>query len=253
MAASQGLRLQLKMHQDASLAPSLAEQVYEHVKAGLFDLALLPGDHFTESDVVSALGVSRTPVRQALQQLAREGFVRVSQRHGWQVCPFDFDRFEQLYDVRIILELAAVERLCQQPSLGTNSLLQELDSIWSVTPEQRLPASREVALLDEEFHCRLVEATGNQELGAMHRDVTDKISIVRRLDFTKQNRVAATYAEHAAILQAILERRGDAAKCLLRTHIEASKAEVRKITIHHLQSARKIGLGQLAWSRWLTE
>ena len=75
-------------------------------------------------------------------------------------------------------------------------------------------------------------------MARVHADVTDGIRIVRRLDFTQPPRITATYEEHAKILKAILARRADAAKLLLRTHIEASKAEVRKITIHKLHSAR---------------
>jgi polar amino acid transport system permease protein len=69
---------------------------------------------------------------------------------------------------------------------------------------------------------------------------TDASTAVRRLDFTQPPRISATYDEHAKILKAILARRADAAKLMLRTHIEASKAEVRKITLHKLHSARPV-------------
>lgn len=231
-------RLRLRMQQKASATPSLAEQVYVHLKHDLFELALLPGEHFSETELVQALGVSRTPVRQALQQLAREGFVQVSQRNGWQVRPFDFERFEQLYDVRIVLELAAVERLCALPDVAEQAELQQLQRVWQVPLAERLPACREAALLDEAFHCTLVQATGNAQMAEIHRDITEKISIIRRLDFTQRARVDTTYEEHAAILQAVLRHRSDSARSLLRAHIEASKAEVRKITLHHLHTAR---------------
>lgn len=219
--------------------PSLAEQAYVRLKADLFDLVLLPGEHFSEADVVQRLGMSRTPVRQALQRLANEGYVQVFQRNGWKVRPFDFERFEQLYDLRIVLELAALERLGTLDGLQEHPVLQSLQAIWQVPVELRLPASKQVAILDEAFHCDLVRACSNAEMAAMHRDVTEKISIIRRLDFTRAPRVDATYEEHAAILQAIVRRRIDTAQRLLKAHIESSKAEVRKITIHHLYMARQ--------------
>jgi DNA-binding GntR family transcriptional regulator len=83
-----------------------------------------------------------------------------------------------------------------------------------------------------------VSAAGNHEMARVHREVTDGIRIVRRLDFTQPPRVAATYDEHAKILRAILGRRAAPAKLMLRSHIEASKAEVRKITLHKLHGAR---------------
>ena len=71
----------------------------------------------------------------------------------------------------------------------------------------------------------------------MHADVTERIRIVRRLDFTQSERIQATYDEHAAILQAILARKLQQATLLLRSHSERSKLEVRKISLHRLQLA----------------
>ena len=93
----------------------------------------------------------------------------------------------------------------------------------SGTPQRRLLDGRRVAELDEAFHCALVEAAGNPEMAQVHRDVTEKIRIVRRLDFTKDFRIDATYEEHGAILSAVLARRADeAARLLLRAHIGMS-------------------------------
>jgi len=72
----------------------------------------------------------------------------------------------------------------------------------------------------------------------IHDELTEKIRIVRRLDFLKDHRVAATYEEHALILRLILRRRATEAMMLLRAHITESKIEVRKITLHMLHEAR---------------
>jgi DNA-binding FadR family transcriptional regulator len=69
-------------------------------------------------------------------------------------------------------------------------------------------------------------------------DVTEHIRIVRRLNFTRGDRIEATYQERAKILRAIMQRKADAALLLLRSHIEQSKAEVRKITLHALFEAK---------------
>jgi DNA-binding GntR family transcriptional regulator len=98
---------------------------------------------------------------------------------------------------------------------------------------------RLVSRRDEDFHATLVEATGNPELARVHREVTERIRIVRRLDFTQPERVHTTYDEHAKIVSALLRRRSEQAVLLLRSHIEASKAEVRKLTLHNLQLARR--------------
>lgn len=216
---------------------NLTERIYQQLKQDIFSFRLLPGDRFTENEIADRVAASRTPVREALTRLQREGFVEVSFRSGWQVKPFDFRQFEQLYDVRIVLEMAAVKRLCEMEP-GPN--VEDLKRIWLVAPEDRLDDGSSVCALDERFHEQLVEAAGNAEMARIHHDVTERLRIVRRIDFTKTYRVEATYEEHGKIMRTILERRSEDAQRLLRTHIEASKAEVRKITLHMLYEAQQL-------------
>ena len=109
---------------------SLATGVYERIKADIFDFCLLPGDRFTETEVAARLGVSRTPVREALYRLEREGYIDVSARNGWSVKPFDFTLFENLYDVRVVLEVATVRKLCE---MEAQTELGGLAKIWLVS------------------------------------------------------------------------------------------------------------------------
>ncbi len=223
-----------------------ADHAYERIKADIFEFRLLPGDRFSEPEIALRLGVSRTPVREALLRLAREGYVTVASRSGWQVRPLDFKAFDDLYDVRLILETAAIRRLCEmEPQSGLDSLRET----WLAPRAQWLADSRAVAALDEAFHATLVAATRNQELARMHREVSERIRIIRRLDFLKPERVKTTYQEHAQILRHVLRRQSDSASMLLRSHISASKAEVRKITLHMLYEARAgVGAARVAGS-----
>ena len=223
--------------QSTSRETTRAENAYRRIKAAIFDFVLLPGQGFTETDIAAQLAMSRTPVREALFRLELEGYVQVAFRSGWSVSPFDFKKLEELYDLRVVLECTAVDRLCAaepMPDLGM------LKAVWLVPEKERNAETAEVAALDEAFHAALVSAAGNHEMARVHADVTDGIRIVRRLDFTQPPRITATYDEHAKILRAVLARRADAAKLMLRSHIEASRAEVRKITIHKLHSARPV-------------
>jgi DNA-binding GntR family transcriptional regulator len=220
---------------------SRAEEVYAQLKNDVAEFMLVPGDRFTENEISERLGVSRTPVRQALFRLQQEGFVEVMFRSGWRVLPFDFEQFEQLYDLRMVLETTAVHRLCADAQRVDRALLDALVAIWLVPAAQRSSDTVQVAQWDEAFHCSLVQAAGNAEMARVHRDVTDRIRIIRRLDFTQQPRIDATYDEHAKILKAVRAKRGDQAAMLLRAHIETSQAEVRKITLHQVHMARQGG------------
>ena len=220
---------------------SRADEVYEQLKRDVAEFKLVPGDRFTENELSERLGVSRTPVRQALLRLQQEGYVEVLFRTGWRVLPFDFDQFEQLYDLRMVLETTAVQRLCSDGERVNAEMLAQLIAIWLVPVAERSADMVQVAAWDEAFHCALVAAAGNAEMARVHRDVTERIRIIRRLDFTKQARIDATYEEHAKILKAVQRKRGDQAAMLLRAHIATSQAEVRKITLHQVHLARQGG------------
>jgi DNA-binding GntR family transcriptional regulator len=223
--------------------PSRAEEVYAQLKRDIADFRLVPGDRFSEHDICNRLAVSRTPVRQALFRLQQEGLVEVMFRSGWRVLPFDFDRFDQLYDLRMVLETTAAQRLCQQDAAESAPLLEALKDRWLVPVGERSSDATQVAAWDEAFHETLVQAAGNSEMARVHHDVTERIRIIRRLDFLKQMRIDATYEEHAKILRAILARKADRAELLLRSHIQSSQVEVRKITLHQVFLARQAVAG----------
>lgn len=214
---------------------SLAEQAYQATRRLIFDFDLMPGDRFSEAELAERIRVSRTPLRQALQRLQQEGFVQVFPKLGWQVAPLDFDVFDELYDLRVLVECHAARALCEaQP----RPLLAALNETWLVPVAERVRDADRVRALDEAFHAQLVVACGNREMARVHQEITDRIRIVRRLDFTKPARVELTYQEHAKILRAITQRRAEEAQRLLKAHIEQSKLEVRHITLDMLHRAR---------------
>jgi DNA-binding GntR family transcriptional regulator len=218
---------------------NLADSVYEQLKSDLFEFRLLPGDRFTEAEVADRSGASRTPVRQALYRLQREGFLDVNFRNGWEVRPLDFAQLDALYELRILLEQASVRRMADLSSEELTAVLSPLDARWKVSPSDRSSDVMKVAAWDEEFHCSLVAASKNTEFSRVHLEVTEKIRIVRRLDFTESSRITATYDEHSAMLEALHLRKFEAVAKQLAIHIEVSHAQARKITLLRLQNARK--------------
>lgn len=221
----------------------LSEDAYHQIKKAIDNFLLIPGDRFTEAQLCEQLQISRTPIRQALFRLQQEGLVEVLFRNGWRVLPFDFRQYDALYDFRILIETDAAQRLCEGRSAASSvqsmQLLESLSSVWLVPNNQRLQDGQRVSQLDEDFHCLMVQAAGNPAIERAHQDITEKIRVIRRLDFSRSPRIDATYEEHAKILRAILNRRGDQARMLLKAHIEASQLEVRKITLHQLELSRR--------------
>lgn len=218
-------------------AISLATMAYEKLRDALDNFHYVPGDRFSENEVGAELGMSRTPVREALVRLQREGYISVIPKMGWVVNAIDFSVFEQLYDVRSVLECAAVDLLAAAADLEQR--LQPLAQLWCIPPSMRLSDMATVSRHDEAFHMDLLQASGNLEMARIHRDITERIRVVRRLEFTHNYRINVTYEEHGKILQALLRRDALQAKSLLQEHICVSRDEVKNITLHTLQNAKR--------------
>jgi DNA-binding GntR family transcriptional regulator len=216
---------------------SLADDAYLAIKQKIFSFEMLPGDLISEGNLVRLMQVSRTPLRQALQRLQYEGFLNAIPKIGWQIAPLDFNKLDELYDFRILIEGHAIKILCDKAS--SHDPLNELVKIWLCKASDRIQDGEQVGLLDENFHHQLVRIAGNHEMLRMHQEISERIRIVRRLDFTKENRIQETYEEHAKILKAILDRRGAEAKRLLTSHIDQSKIEVRKITLAAMHEVKE--------------
>ncbi|BES70001.1 GntR family transcriptional regulator [Marinobacter nanhaiticus D15-8W] len=214
---------------------SVADTVYEALKDDIFEFRLIPGDKFSEGDVAARLAASRTPVREALYRLQREGYVEVLFRSGWQVKPFDFQQVEELYDLRVTLERAAMHKICRLAS--PPPVLRQLNALWRPDhPSERAIGSTARAL-DESFHCELVAAAGNREMARIHREITERLRIIRRLDFTRADRVDATYEEHAEILDALANNNPAEAAAKLTAHIRSSQMAVSEITMEKIREA----------------
>ncbi|MGF6935430.1 DNA-binding GntR family transcriptional regulator [Paraburkholderia sp. UCT70] len=227
---------------DTTRSPSSrADHVYFSVRDDIFDLRLLPGDRMTEGSIADRFGVSHKPAREALQRFQSDGLMRGYVRGGWGVVPIDFKRFEDLYEMRKLIETFSVSRLFGVDSTLSATALQmldRLDRIWNVPHAHRFRDDREMVALDEAFHEALVVAAGNAELSAAMQRVTDRIRVVRRLDLVYGDCIDDTYNEHIAILSAVRDPAADRAVELSGRHIEGSRAEVRALTTERLQRAR---------------
>jgi DNA-binding GntR family transcriptional regulator len=226
---------------------NLVDGIYRKIKEDIFEFELLPGDQFTETDIAGYVNASRTPVREALFRLENEGYLQCRFKNGWFVKPFDFKYFEDLYDLRLVIETASVFRLCEAKTVHPS--LIPLCKDWMVGPLDRIKEGLVVSQMDERFHEILVESTGNVEMAKTHHSITERIRIIRRLDFTHAERLSATYMEHAQILQSLLDFQASEAATILKNHIEISRNEVRKITFDRLSAGRSIKFEKLRRER----
>lgn len=214
---------------------TLSGEVYARLKQAIFDFRMPPGQRYSEHELASALDVSRTPLRLALHILAHEGYLaNVGGHSAWMVRPLDLAYYEDLYDFRVEIEVLAWRRAAATP---TADPLIELAAFWQAPADTRPTEGNEVAERDEVFHRTIVAMFGNRAMLTSFDELTDRIRIIRRLDFISPQRIAITYDEHSALLAAV--RNGDAeeAERLIRAHIEASRVEIRRLTFHHMNVA----------------
>lgn len=210
--------------------------IYLRLKEMILSFALYPGVRVTETELADHFGVSRTPVREALQRLAAEGYLTIRPKQGCFVHDIDLDVINQYYEVRIGLELRALDLLGRADSAHE---LNKLVTIWA--PEHipaRPPSVAVMVARDEGFHLALADAAGNAVLAGYLKDVNDHIHIVRRLDFTDPERIGPTYREHHEILQYLLKGDVDGARELLERHIRRSADVAKAITLSQLASQR---------------
>ena len=218
---------------------TLTQAVYDRLKDDLFEFRMAPSQRYSEQEISSRLGVSRTPLRLALYRLALEGYLdRAGGYGGWLVRPFELAYYEDLYDFRTQIELVAVRHLCAMSLLPD---LSQLTRFWLCPEPSRVMDGRTVAGEDEKLHSTLVRMAGNSAMFRTHTELTERIRIIRRLDFVEPTRITAAYEEHGAILHAL--RAGDVAQtqALIEKHINASRAEIRHITLHRLALAAERG------------
>jgi DNA-binding GntR family transcriptional regulator len=213
--------------------PSAAE-IYQSLRDQILSFELYPGSRVTESELAAQYQVSRTPIREALQRLEMEGCLTVQPKQGVYIRNLDIVELMQYYEVRLALEIRAMEYACANIP---DRPLQQLAEEWN--PALPPPADLdELVARDEQFHLTLAELGGNRVLARYLRDINNHIRVVRRLDFSEASRPATTREEHHQIVLALLDRDAVRAKQALYRHIKKSEEFAKTITLTQLAYKR---------------
>src|SRR3954453_17419789 len=151
--------------EEAARKPSLVDDAYAALKEAIRENTFPPGYQGSEQEIASRLGMSRTPVHEAILRLQEEGLLRVRARGGVVVSPIAQEDMAEIYDVIIALESMSAELLAGLPSDERSRIADELDTA-TTSMEEALSRDDMVAWAraDEEFHGLLVERCGNGRL-----------------------------------------------------------------------------------------
>lgn len=205
----------------------LAQEVLTRLKAQILTFKLLPGVRISDKDVAEELGISRTPVREALIHLAEQGLVEARHNRGFTVKVFSIKEIEDLYTLRATLESMAV-------GLTTRSMDPEkeksLRSILSTYPA--LMRAHDVVGFndaDEAFHDLIAAYSNNQLLLQTLKSLQGQVRIVRRYDHLRSTSFQETYDEHEEILNWMVRGESNRAQKAVARHILRSMKIIIKV------------------------
>jgi DNA-binding GntR family transcriptional regulator len=198
--------------------PSRTEAVLDAVKHAILTGRLSPGQPLVETELAAQLGVSKTPVREALKTLSGAGLVTMSPYKGASVRTVDDALAHSVYDIRLLLEPEAVRRSASRGGAGRVSW-ESAQAALDAADRAADRADRQQA--NREFHRALYTDCGNELMLSILDGLRDQTALVSTAVWTRNATWEQEAAEHRAILAAIRAGRADDAAALLEEHIRA--------------------------------
>lgn len=201
--------------------PNLTNQVYEQLIEILIRGELKPGDVIVERRMAERLNASRTPVREALGRLEAEGLVYKQPSRGVTVSPFSTEAFVELLNVRQVLEAEAARlaagRLRPDRIASIRAALEEIR-------DKENPSLSEIWAADDLLHGEIAEASGNQLLADMIRDLRRRTHVFNA--YRNPSRATYGFEENSALLSAVEDGDAEKARAAMSKHIETVKIAI---------------------------
>lgn len=200
----------------------LKQHAYAELKRLILDTTFGPGDFLSERQLAARLGMSKTPVRAALERLEAEGFISVAPQQGIVVRELSIHEIADQFEIRVALETFVVRSIAKRLTRQDAQRLQDNLATQRLAVEQNEVARS--AELDADYHILFCEILGNSEITRVMSQLREKIHrIIARVFEQDSHRLAASFAEHQAIADALLAGDGDLAAQRVEEHLEYGK------------------------------
>lgn len=216
-----------------------AEFVYEHLREQILQWRLPPGAAVREAHVAEELGVSRTPVRAALQRLQLEGFLAARGKRGLQAPRWTLEELEETYRLRAHLEEWVGASAAQRRERLDLPRLHRLADEMTALAEQAEVDLERIAALNVEFHDTILNELGNARLRQLMSNVVVLPLLYRVFHLRTEAEMKTTLVEHHTLLLAIEQGDAQWAGSLSRAHILGALAAVVRGGIYETKSDRK--------------
>ncbi|MFJ9039710.1 GntR family transcriptional regulator [Streptomyces sp. NPDC102406] len=194
-----------------------AERVYDHVKRGVLERRYEGGTLLTEGELAEAVGVSRTPVREALLKLEVEGLLRLYPKKGALVLPVSAQEIADVVETRLLVEEHAVRKAVP----ARPRLLDRLEELLDTQREQAAAGRfADAAATDRCFHAEIVRSGGNEILSRLYDQMRDRqLRMGVAVMHSHPDRIAKTLAEHGELLDALRAGDVEAAVAVVKRHV----------------------------------
>ncbi|MEI7530590.1 MAG: GntR family transcriptional regulator [Betaproteobacteria bacterium] len=196
----------------------LYEDVANELRKSIFSHKLPPGSWVDEQALALQLGISRTPMREAIKVLASEGLITMKPRRGAYVTEVSKTDLEQIFHIISILEGEACKIVAQK---ATERELDLLDNIHSKL--EKAAADRNIELffeINQDFHSKIQEIAGNLWMKSTISDLRKVLKLQRYDSLMKSGRIEQSLLEHRKILSAIINREATLAEDLMKEHLK---------------------------------
>jgi len=204
---------------------TLSSRVYHEIKGLILRNEIMPGQKLQHQELSERLGVSRTPVREALTRLVQEGYVSLLPNRGFICKEIRMQEAEELYDLREALEAYAVEKAIGNLNDEALERLRQKIDLYGRDTLKRF--TRERLIYDQNIHLEIAEIAGNETLKRTLRQVFERIILKRKTDgLYDQVRGQTAHQEHLKLLGAIERRDAYEAVKIVRAHIREGKRNV---------------------------
>jgi len=213
---------------------SLRERIVARLRDAIITGDLTAKTHLMEPELARQLGVSRTPLREAIRQLEVEGLLTTIPRVGTFVSEVSARDVEDTYAIRAVLEGLAARQAAENPDPAKATALQAI----LAELEQKSADYRVYHEAAGRFHDAILELSRNQRLRAMYQSLSYQVTRFRSLSLAVGQRPQVSVREHRGIAAAILSGRAGAAERLMRAHIEGARAVLRQRMISEPGRAR---------------
>ena len=195
------------------------EFVYVALRGEIRNGRLQPGDRLRETEIAARLGVSRTPVREALKRLESDGVVAFGQPRGLTVTKLSHGQILELYAMREILEGAAARFAAERAAPFEIASLKQI-----VAQHEGMKTPKEAAVANRRLHDEIIAATHNVYLQRVMTVLSDALALLGTTTYSVPGRIASGWKENAEIIECIERRDPDAAEDAARRHIRAAGA-----------------------------